>query len=96
MPVVAAFMLSAAVALSYRFGLREPAMDLLIPPLIVFLPGSMLTVAIVELAFANVVSGATRLVAGFAQLILLAFAKPVGAVEQSSARVQVKYLSVVG
>ena len=73
MPVVAAFILSAAVALGYRFGLREPAMDLLIPPLIVFLPGSMLTVAIVELAFANVVSGATRLVAGFAQLILLAF-----------------------
>jgi uncharacterized membrane protein YjjP (DUF1212 family) len=73
MPVVAAFLLSSAVSLAYRFGLREPAMDLLIPPLIVFLPGSVLTVAVVELAFANVVSGATRLVAGFAQLILLAF-----------------------
>lgn len=73
MPVVAAFILASSVALAYRLGLREPAMDLLIPPLIVFLPGSVLTVAVVELAFANVVSGATRLVAGFAQLILLAF-----------------------
>lgn len=73
MPVVAAFILSATVAMSYRFGMHEPAMDLLIPPLIVFLPGSMLTIAIVELAFANMVSGATRLVAGFAQLVLLAF-----------------------
>ena len=33
----------------------------------------MLTVAVVELAFANTVSGASRLVAGFGQLILLAF-----------------------
>ncbi len=73
MPVVASFALSAAVALSYRFGLKEPAMTLLIPPLITFLPGMMLTVAVIELAYSNVISGASRLVAGFAQLILLAF-----------------------
>lgn len=73
MPVVVAFIVSFLVAGAYRAGLHEPVMDLLIPPLIVFLPGSMLTVAIVELAFANMVSGATRLVAGFAQLVLLAF-----------------------
>lgn len=73
MPVVAAFLLSSLVGLAYKLGVREPAMDLLIPPLIVFLPGSVLTVAVVELAFANIVSGATRLVAGFAQLVLLAF-----------------------
>ncbi|HEY0978502.1 MAG TPA: threonine/serine exporter family protein [Flavobacteriales bacterium] len=73
MPVVASFILAACVGLAYRLGVTAPAMDLLIPPLIVFLPGSVLTVAIVELAFANIVSGATRLVAGFTQLILLAF-----------------------
>ncbi|MBZ0205527.1 MAG: threonine/serine exporter family protein [Flavobacteriales bacterium] len=73
MPVVAAFLLSAAVAVMYRFGVREPALQLLIPPLIIFLPGNMLTVAVVELAFANIVSGASRMVAGFTQLILLAF-----------------------
>lgn len=73
MPVVAAFLLSSAAGVAYRLGAEAPAMDLLIPPLIVFLPGSMLTVAVVELAFANIVSGATRLVAGFTQLVLLAF-----------------------
>ncbi|HMN06345.1 MAG TPA: threonine/serine exporter family protein [Flavobacteriales bacterium] len=73
MPVVASFILASAVALLYRYGVEEPAMQLLIPPLIVFLPGSTLTVAVVELAFANTVSGGSRLVAGFAQLILLAF-----------------------
>ncbi|MCB0772950.1 MAG: threonine/serine exporter family protein [Flavobacteriales bacterium] len=73
MPVVAAFILSSAVALLYRYGVQEPVFQLLIPPLIVFLPGIMLTVAVVELAFSNTVSGASRLVAGFTQLILLAF-----------------------
>jgi uncharacterized membrane protein YjjP (DUF1212 family) len=72
-PVVIAFILSALVGVAYRWGVTAPAMDLLIPPLIVFLPGATLTVAVVELAFANVVSGATRLVAGFTQLVLLSF-----------------------
>lgn len=73
MPVVASFLLASAVALLYRFGVREPALQLLIPPLIIFLPGITLTVSVVELAFANIISGASRLVAGFAQLVLLAF-----------------------
>ncbi|MCO6482427.1 MAG: threonine/serine exporter family protein [Flavobacteriales bacterium] len=73
MPVVASFLLASAVAVMYRYGVQEPPMQLLIPPLIVFLPGITLTVAVVELAFANTVSGGSRLVAGFAQLILLAF-----------------------
>lgn len=73
MPVVAAFLLSSAVALMYRFGVKEPALQLLIPPLIIFLPGSTLTVAMVELAFANIVSGASRFVAGLIQLVMLTF-----------------------
>ncbi len=73
MPVVASFILASVVALFYRYGVKEAPFQLLIPPLIIFLPGSMLTVAVVELAFANTVSGASRLVAGFGQLILLAF-----------------------
>ena len=73
MPVVAAFILASVVAVFYRYGVQEAPFQLLIPPLIIFLPGSVLTVAVVELAFANTVSGASRLVAGFAQLILLAF-----------------------
>ena len=73
MPVVAAFILASVVAIFYPYGVKEAPFQLLIPPLVIFLPGSVLTVAVVELAFANIVSGASRLVAGFAQLILLAF-----------------------
>ncbi|MBL7981893.1 MAG: threonine/serine exporter family protein [Flavobacteriales bacterium] len=73
LPVVVAFLLSAAVALSYRYGLKEPAMSLLIPPLITFLPGMMLTVSVIELAYNSIISGASRMVAGFTRLILLAF-----------------------
>ncbi|MBP8823589.1 MAG: threonine/serine exporter family protein [Flavobacteriales bacterium] len=73
MPVVAAFLLASSVAMLYRFGVQEPALHLLIPPLIIFLPGSTLAVSVVELAFANIVSGAARFVAGAMQLVLLAF-----------------------
>lgn len=73
MPVVAAFLLASAVALFHRLGVKEPALQLLIPPLIIFLPGSTLAVSVVELAFANIVSGAARFVAGSMQLVLLAF-----------------------
>lgn len=73
LPVFSAFALSALVALGYQYGLRSTALNLLIPPLIIFLPGMALTISVIELAYGNVVSGSTRLVAGFAQLILLAF-----------------------
>ncbi len=73
MPVVAAFLLSSAVALLHRFGVNEPALQLLIPPLIIFLPGITLAISVVEMAFANIVSGAARFVAGSMQLVLLAF-----------------------
>ncbi|MCC6576507.1 MAG: threonine/serine exporter family protein [Flavobacteriales bacterium] len=72
-PVVASFVLSAAVAYALHHGFPERATNLLIPPLITFLPGLTLTVAVIELAYSNTISGASRLVAGFAQLVLLAF-----------------------
>jgi uncharacterized membrane protein YjjB (DUF3815 family) len=46
---------------------------LLAPPLISFLPGAVLTVAAMELTSNQVVAGASRLVYGLAQLLLLAF-----------------------
>ncbi len=73
LPVVVAFFLSAGVAIGYRFGLKEPALNILIPPLITFLPGMMLTVSVIELAYNSIISGASRMVAGFTRLVLLAF-----------------------
>lgn len=73
LPVVVSFLLSAGVALGYRHGLKEPALNILIPPLITFLPGMMLTVSVIELAYNSIISGASRMVAGFTRLVLLAF-----------------------
>jgi uncharacterized membrane protein YjjP (DUF1212 family) len=73
LPVVVAFFLSAGVALGYRYGLKEPPLNILIPPLITFLPGMMLTVSVIELAYNSIISGASRMVAGFTRLVLLAF-----------------------
>ena len=73
LPVVVSFLLSAGVSIGYRYGLKEPALSLLIPPLITFLPGMMLTVSVIELAYNSIISGASRMVAGFTRLVLLAF-----------------------
>jgi uncharacterized membrane protein YjjP (DUF1212 family)/uncharacterized membrane protein YjjB (DUF3815 family) len=73
LPVVVSFFLAAAVSLGYRYGLTEPAFTLLIPPLITFLPGMTLTVSVIELAYNSIISGASRMVAGFTRLTLLAF-----------------------
>lgn len=73
LPVVVSFLLSAGVAIGYRYGLKEPPLNILIPPLITFLPGMMLTVSVIELAYNSIISGASRMVAGFTRLVLLAF-----------------------
>jgi uncharacterized membrane protein YjjB (DUF3815 family) len=45
----------------------------MIAPLVTFLPGAALTMAVVELSAAEMVAGASRLVTGMLQLLLLAF-----------------------
>jgi uncharacterized membrane protein YjjB (DUF3815 family) len=45
----------------------------MVAPLVTVLPGAALTMAVVELSAAQIVSGASRLVAGILQLLLLAF-----------------------
>lgn len=48
------------------------ALPSLVAPLVIFLPGAMLTTSVVELTTGQIVSGGARLAAGFMQLILLA------------------------
>lgn len=79
LPVVAAGIVSAFVFLGAEWGLPVDPMQVLIPPLVTFLPGAMLTLAMVELAYGDMVSGSTRLVTGFVQLLLLAFGLAAGA-----------------
>lgn len=79
LPVIAATTVSALVFLAIRYGLPVDPLHALVPPLVTFLPGAMLTLGMVELAYGDMVSGSSRLIAGFVQLILLAFGLGIGA-----------------
>jgi uncharacterized membrane protein YjjB (DUF3815 family) len=46
---------------------------------VTFLPGAMLTLGMVELAYGDMVSGSSRLITGLVQLVLLAFGLAAGA-----------------
>jgi uncharacterized membrane protein YjjB (DUF3815 family) len=80
LPVVAATTVSALVFLAIKRGLAVDPLHVLVPPLVAFLPGAMLTMGMVELAYGDMVSGSSRLVAGFVQLVLLALGLAAGAV----------------
>ena len=79
LPVVAAVLVSSLVFLAMKQGLAIDPLHVLVPPLVSFLPGFMLTLAMVELAYGDTVSGSSRLTAGFVQLVLLAFGLAAGA-----------------
>ena len=79
LPVVAATLVSALVFLAIQRGLPVDPLHVLVPPLVTFLPGGMLTLGMVELAYGDMVSGSSRLIAGFVQLVLLAFGLAAGA-----------------
>jgi uncharacterized membrane protein YjjP (DUF1212 family) len=73
-PVIAAFIVAATVfAITHTGGVGDNPVRVLIPPLATFLPGGVLTIATVELAAGQMISGASRLVSGMVQLGLLAF-----------------------
>lgn len=79
LPVVAAALVSTLVFMAIRRGIGIDPLHVLVPPLVTFLPGAMLTLGMVELAYGDMVSGASRLIAGFVQLVLLAFGLGIGA-----------------
>lgn len=80
LPVVAAALVSALVFLAVQRGWPVDPAHALVPPLVAFLPGAMLTLGMVELAYGDMVSGSSRLIAGFVQLVLLVFGLAAGAV----------------
>ena len=79
LPVVAAALVSSLVFLASKKGLPVDPLHALVPPLVTFLPGGMLTLGMVELAYGDMVSGSSRLITGFVQLVLLAFGLAAGA-----------------
>jgi len=80
LPVAAAALVAALVFLAVKYGLPVDPLHALVPPLVTFLPGAMLTLGMVELAYGDMVSGSSRIITGSVQLMLLAFGLAVGAV----------------
>jgi len=79
LPVIAASLASTLVFLAVRYGLEVNPVHVLVPPLVTFLPGAMLTFGMIELAYGDMVSGTCRLITGFVQLFLLVFGIAAGA-----------------
>ena len=73
MPVAAAFAVSAITFLLAGQRWAEADLRAMIAPLVTFLPGAALTMAVVELSAAEMITGASRLVAGTLRLLLLGF-----------------------
>jgi uncharacterized membrane protein YjjB (DUF3815 family) len=78
--VVSAALVSVLTFLAMKQGLPVDPQYALVPPLVTFLPGAMLTFGMVELAYGDMVSGSSRLITGMVQLVLLAFGLAAGAV----------------
>ena len=78
-PVLAATVVSALAFELVKHGVADPGLRTLIAPLVTFLPGGVLTTATVELASGEMVAGASRLVFGTLQMLLLAFGIVAGA-----------------
>jgi uncharacterized membrane protein YjjB (DUF3815 family) len=79
LPVISALVVSASVFLAMKYQLPVDPLHSLVAPLVTFLPGAMMSLGMVELAFGDMVSGASRLITGIVQVCLLAFGLLVGA-----------------
>jgi uncharacterized membrane protein YjjP (DUF1212 family) len=71
LPVIAAFVVSTVIFNLAETGLLEGSATLIVPPLITFLPGAVLTTGMIELASMNILSGSARLMYGLTTLFFL-------------------------
>lgn len=72
-PVIAAFGVTLATTLLLMNMVGDEPLRIIAPPLVSFLPGLTLTIAAIELTNNQVIAGASRLVFGASQLLLLTF-----------------------
>jgi uncharacterized membrane protein YjjP (DUF1212 family) len=78
LPVIVAIVVSSLVFELTRLGLIYGPANLLVTPLVIFLPGSLLTTGMIELASMHILSGSARLIYGAAMLTLLFIGIAVG------------------
>ncbi len=73
LPVASAFIVSAITFALANEGWATPDIRSMIAPLVTFLPGAALTMGVMEISAAELITGVSRLVAGALQLLLLGF-----------------------
>ena len=71
LPVLCAVLVAAAVALLGRTAVSPDLLPPILGALVTFIPGGLLTTAVIELATGQMISGASRFVYGALQLVLL-------------------------
>ena len=71
LPVAAAILVSAIVFNLTGRGVIYGTTNLIIPPLVIFLPGVILTTGMIDLGSMNLISGSSRVIYGVANLFLL-------------------------
>ncbi len=79
LPTAAAFVVAALVLTMVKYGVVTSPLRVLIAALVTFLPGGVLAVATMDLAYADMVSGASRFVAGLVQLLFLVLGMTIAA-----------------
>ena len=78
LPVLAAMVVTMLATWFVADAANDGLLRVISPPLVAILPGVALTIAAMELASAQVISGASRLIYGVAQLMLLVFGVGLG------------------
>lgn len=74
LPIIGAFVVAVvAFAITDLLHLGSGSLRVLIAPLAYFLPGAAITLAVIELSTHQVISGSSRLIAGFMRIAQLAF-----------------------
>ncbi|MEO8754219.1 MAG: threonine/serine exporter family protein [Casimicrobiaceae bacterium] len=79
LPTAAAFVVAALVLMMVKYGVVASPLRVLIASLVTFLPGGILAVATMDLAYADMVSGASRFVTGLVQLLFLVLGMTIAA-----------------
>ncbi len=78
LPVIAALIVSSLFLWGVKTGLLTGSVVMLLPALAYFLPGATLTTGMFELAYGEIISGASRVVYGTAILFLILFGVLIG------------------
>src|ERR1700754_1631847 len=78
LPTVAAAVVTMLATWFVADAANDGLLRVISPPLVAMLPGLALTIAAIELASGQVISGASRLIYGIAQLMLLVFGVGLG------------------